>query len=474
MDNGGSAVYLALITRALAERIIPALNETAAQQLATSIQRLLTRVMINDEKVPLLRANAIGAYSGVIDEVKDDAALRPILDAPLLAGLADIEEQLQNIQARLISHGSKESLVLAGRVLAIDCGLCEEIERSYEDALVRVASPGAGLPSVMAEEEKNKLSKFLADQFPDDLGLEVVSVKPVPGGFSKVTLLVRLSNTRILPAEIVIRRDGEFVTPGRSVVYEFPLLQRLFDAGVAVAQPFAVEPTGAVLGRPFIVVAKVAGKAVGDFLEVHEPSRELAIDLARKLARLHALPPEWFGQTVQRGSVPVRESIAQRIDECYATWRSLKQTSIVLESAFAWLRSHLNAAEGAVSLVHRDIGVHNILVHNQRVEAFLDWEIPGFGNPAEDLGYMYFTVVQMIDWNHFLDAYVCAGGTRPTQDQIDFYTVWGTSVVAVDISRARASVLAGHLKDVELAYVGEHFFAKLLLRLSRKLTSLLS
>ena len=178
MDNGGSAVYLALITRALAER--PSSRHSTRQRRSSSqraFNGLLTRVMINDEKVPLLRANAIGAYSGVIDEVKDDAALRPILDAPLLAGLADIEEQLQNIQARLISHGSKESLVLAGRVLAIDCGLCEEIERSYEDALVRVASPGAGLPSVMAEEEKNKLSKFLADQFPDDLGLEVVSGK---------------------------------------------------------------------------------------------------------------------------------------------------------------------------------------------------------------------------------------------------------------------------------------------------------
>jgi aminoglycoside phosphotransferase (APT) family kinase protein len=68
--------------------------------------------------------------------------------------------------------------------------------------------------------------------------------------------------------------------------------------------------------------------------------------------------------------------------------------------------------EGAPCVVHGDIGAHNLLVHDDRLTAILDWEFSRVGDPAEDLGVARPNVIACMDWDEFLRIYRDAGG-RP-------------------------------------------------------------
>jgi aminoglycoside phosphotransferase (APT) family kinase protein len=154
-------------------------------------------------------------------------------------------------------------------------------------------------------------------------------------------------------------------------------------------------------------------------------------------------------------------------------WRSLGKADAMVHTSFAWLEQHLDRAGTRRALIHRDIGMHNILVDASRVTAFLDWECPVIGNPAEDLGYARYTAMQLCEWDEFLAAYSEGGGMIPSREELDFYTLWGLLRVALIIARARAGVVSGQLPDLGLAYVGEHFVQRLLCRVSETLSSLL-
>src|SRR5260370_15545186 len=75
-------------------------------------------------------------------------------------------------------------------------------------------------------------------------------------------------------------------------------------------------------------------------------------------------------------------------------------------------------------LIHGDVGFHNILIHEGRINAILDWERARIGDPMEELSYLKPFVVDALPWDEFVSLYEGAGGAPYLEDSVRYYDVW--------------------------------------------------
>ena len=257
-----------------------------------------------------------------------------------------------------------------------------------------------------------------------------------------------------------------------SVRDEFHLLKIIFDAGITVPRPYAEEPTGDVLGQPFMLLGLARGTNVGDVLDVWNGSPAVAFELARSLGRLHSVPVEKLRDQGLDVDTTARDRMAREIDQYENNWRATGVASIALEIAFAWLRENIHLSDGPRALIHRDAGAHNLLSAEGRLTALIDWEHATIGTAAQDLGYIYPTVVQMCDWTDFMNMYVEAGGTAPTADQLNYYTLWGYTWTMSNLTGARAAFGSGASQDIRLGYADAYYSSRFQARLTDMLQKL--
>jgi aminoglycoside phosphotransferase (APT) family kinase protein len=319
------------------------------------------------------------------------------------------------------------------------------------------------------------LLDFLKRQFPGEKNLQIASVKPLTGGFSKQTLFVNLAGNAELPERLVMRRDPPYVTQGTSVSMEFPILQQVHAAGIRVPKPWAVEPTGDLLGTPFMLLAFAPGGVIGDFLVVHQPSRGVALNMARLIAQLHQVPIAKLEGLLPGGGKSVRERMRGELEGLDAMWKKVRyQKAYAVQAALDWLQSNLDLADGPRKLAHRDVGVHNLLVNDGEISAVLDWETVVIGTPAEDIAYAHYQIVQMMDWDEFVAEYEKAAGVRLDRRQLDYYMLYASIRIAVGASSMVDPVFSGDRSSLLHFFIGDYFVQTLLNRVSAKLAEVLS
>ena len=109
----------------------------------------------------------------------------------------------------------------------------------------------------------------------------------------------------------------------------------------------------------------------------------LAAELAENLARLHAIrPPQgklgFLRTTLARDNIAHYRSYLDQLSDAHPA----------LEWGLRWCE--LNAPEREeTTFIHRDYRTGNYLVHEGRLAGVLDWEFAGFGNPLEDVGWIF-------------------------------------------------------------------------------------
>ena len=185
---------------------------------------------------------------------------------------------------------------------------------------------------------------------------------------------------------------------------------------------------------------------------------------------MHSVPESAISKRVPGANVSVQERMLADIDVFEHKWHSSRQPSLTLGLAYAWLRANISAASnGRRSIIHRDAGCHNLLVKDGQLAAILDWETALIGDPAQDIGYSYHTVIQMMPWEEFLDEYVAAGGSRPTPAQIDFYRVWRHVWLMTMQTQAKSAIDAGYTDDMGLLYNVLNLFQRITVSLQRLL-----
>jgi aminoglycoside phosphotransferase (APT) family kinase protein len=495
--NNYQLIFVKLLEAELNRVVVPAASTDMSRRIAALSAAQLQRIVVDETAVPSLRAEAVTAYrvllpalrgavdvvaiarlSQALDEAGQDWAALEALFIEIAAALSARNDdasckliaQLVTIDSR-VRNGKEAACAEAGRTPAAD----QKENKSAMESKTLSASDQPTEPGGLSKNQHAKLLAFLKQRFPDENSLQVVDVKPLTGGFSKQTLYVNLAGNKQLPDQLVMRRDALYVTAGGTVSTEYPIIQKMYDAGVRVPQPFAVDDTGDVLGTPFILVSRVVGRTIGNFPVVAEPSREVAMNLARQLAKLHSVSIDGMEHLLHGGNMSVPDRLLGEIEMHEAMYKTvINNRAFIVQPAIDWLKRNIALAGGPRCVSHRDVGVHNFMVHEKDVSAFLDWETAVAGTPAEDVAYTYYQVVQMTEWKDYLAAYEAASGIRFDKRSLDFYMLWGSVRVAVGMSKMVDPVFSGERVNLPEYYLWDYFGQTLLQRVANKFAEVLA
>lgn len=247
------------------------------------------------------------------------------------------------------------------------------------------------------------LEDWLGKKIPGESGL---SVSPVSGGQSNPTWFVDFGSRRM-----VLRKkpDGEILPGAHAVEREFKVLTALSTTDVPVPTALWLEEDESVLGTPFYLMERLDGRVFSDCtLPGLSPDdrNEMYLDMARTMARMHAVRPDEIGLGDFGRPGNYFERQINRWSTQYAA--STGPSYDALDMLAEWLPQNVPEDDGATSIAHGDFRLGNLMYHptEPRVIAIMDWELSTLGHPLADLGYC------VMPWNTSPDEYGGILGTR--------------------------------------------------------------
>jgi aminoglycoside phosphotransferase (APT) family kinase protein len=207
-------------------------------------------------------------------------------------------------------------------------------------------------------------------------GAEITGLRRLTAGASRETWAFDADGRAL-----VLRRDPPEVPRPVEVRREAECFRAAARAGVPIPTLVA-SGEGDAVGSPYLIMERLDGETLPPRLlreERYAGARaDLARELGRTLARLHAIPP---------AEVPSLEAVDDPLARLRAEHDAYGEPRPALEVAFRRLSEHLpSGTERAV--VHGDFRNGNLLVGEDGLRAVLDWELAHLGDPREDLGWL--------------------------------------------------------------------------------------
>jgi aminoglycoside phosphotransferase (APT) family kinase protein len=241
------------------------------------------------------------------------------------------------------------------------------------------------------------LSRFFTARLGADAAAVVSEPTRIATGNSRAMLAVGVDFERGGVAShrdyvLRVEQGGVFGTDSAD---EVRLMRALRRSEIPVAPVRFYERDAAVIGAPFFVMDRIAGRG-------ESPGMESIRECVRLLKRQHELDWRRLGLGfLGVPSVPRRTAL-QPIDHWERVYRDSCFLPVpLLDEAAAWLRRHAPAAE-RVALLHGDPGPGNYMFEGDRITAVTDWEFAHLGDPQEDWVYMATirgqTVMTPDDW----------------------------------------------------------------------------
>jgi aminoglycoside phosphotransferase (APT) family kinase protein len=243
---------------------------------------------------------------------------------------------------------------------------------------------------------------------------------------------------------------------------EFRILHFAHAAGLHAPEPLWLCRDLAVTGREFFVMQRLPGIASGhrvtrDAALVPDRAR-LACELAENLARLHSIhPPQ--SKLAFVATMRARDNIAhyrQYLDQLAAAHPAL-------EWGLRWCEVHAPDHE-ETTFIHRDYRTGNYLVHEGRLAGVLDWEFAAFGNPLEDVGWIFAKCWRfagkalpaggIAEPADFLVPYQRASGRTVTPEALVYWQVMAHIRWAIIALQQTQRHLSGVERSLELALTG--------------------
>ncbi len=263
--------------------------------------------------------------------------------------------------------------------------------------------------------------------------------------------------------EWVLRTDAAArVEASRKRGEEFQILQVAHAAGLSAPEPLWMSEDKTITGRDFFIMQRLPGVASGhrvtrDASLVPDRAR-LARELAVNLARLHAIkPPQpklgFLKTMLARDAIALYRNYLDRIPEPHP----------VLEWGLRWCEVHAPAQE-ETTFIHRDYRTGNYLVANGRLAGVLDWEFAAFGNPLEDVGWIFarcwrfagkrLPVGGIAEAEDFLVPYQQAAGRAVSAHALVYWQVMAHVRWAIIALQQAQRHLSGSEPSLELALTG--------------------
>ncbi|GGB32808.1 aminoglycoside phosphotransferase [Sphingomonas metalli] len=218
-----------------------------------------------------------------------------------------------------------------------------------------------------------------------------LSYRRFAGGQSNPTYLLETP-----AAAYVLRRKpfGPILPSAHAVEREYRVIAALHPTGFPVPQPLGLCEDDGVIGAPFYVMERVAGRTIwdGSMPELAPEQRRAHYHaLVDTLAALHRIDPEavglggygrpgnYFERQVARWTKQYRASETERMEP--------------VERLIDWLPRTL-PPQTATGIVHGDYRIDNLIYAAQgpQVLAVLDWELSTLGDPLADFSYL------MMNW----------------------------------------------------------------------------
>ncbi|PNG38258.1 aminoglycoside phosphotransferase [Pseudomonas protegens] len=260
----------------------------------------------------------------------------------------------------------------------------------------------------------------------------------------------------------VLRSDALSALPASlDRAQEFAVLQVVHQAGVIVPRPLWLCRDAGVHGRAFFLMEYLSGVAAGRLLSAGVGAKgqaRLATQLGANLARLHQVRPPCA--VLDFLPVPDGSPALATVSAYRRYLDTLAEAYPVLEWGLRWCEVHAPRSS-SLCLLHRDYRTGNYLASEQGLEAVLDWEFTGWGDPCEDLG--WFTArcwrftrpdleaggIGLLE--DFLRGYHEVSSLRIEPSQLHFWQVMATLRWAVIALQQGQRHLSGEEPSLELA-----------------------
>ena len=291
---------------------------------------------------------------------------------------------------------------------------------------------------MIIDDLKQRLENYLSDQ--SGASAEVLNLKPLAGGASRDSWMIEAKFGEDVQ-KLVLRKDYATQMNEKSLTrhQEFDLMQRAYDFGVKVARMRFLCDDEAVLGMPFFIMDFVPGISIGPKVmqspELEHARSVLPEHMAEQLAKIHTMQVNDFDWLYRPrvGMTPAEETIAATYEILDATGAKVP----AFEYALHWAKINMPQNE-AVTFIHGDFRIGNLLVDEAGLSAVIDWEFGHTGSPLEELGYLC-----MRDWR-FGNDHLHAAGLCPRERFIQAYE--GYSRRAVDRQAVDWWEIVGNLR----------------------------
>ncbi len=287
-------------------------------------------------------------------------------------------------------------------------------------------------------------------------GATVLSAAPVPGGYSRDTVMAEVQWADGSTERFVLRGDppvdGSVFRSDRAA--EWAMLQAVKDLpDFRIPAPRYFDATGEYMGCPCIISEAIDSTSMQKFLDTGPDLDKAREDFVAIMASAHNTALDSIDESIERP-----DGWREHIDDVIANFERMLEAAgeddPILRYALKKIRMNI-PPEVPMTLVHGDLQPGNFLLSEGTDPYIIDWEFSRIGDPRLDIGY-YLQIPMPPHLYHpdpeaFLARYRELTGL--SEEQINpaiarYFLLLGTSHLMLDIIRGSEDVAQGHHRGV--------------------------